>query len=199
MTEGAASPRSAWRAAATSALLALVVMGCVTGLGRYLEGREHQGEQLEALAAAADAVASLGASPGLDAVTGVSGQVADAVDVIVSGQTDAFGIARGAEVKLTHRAGRASTPIPSVDAEALKARMSALAEVPSGAPAPPRLRFEARVVDGGEPVLLSAHASIVGSGEAGGMVRVSAWQTPSPDPIHWWRLGTRIRLSSALQ
>ncbi|MDP6945909.1 MAG: sugar ABC transporter permease, partial [Myxococcota bacterium] len=74
--------------------------------------------------------------------------------------------------------------------------MAALGEI-HGADAPARLRFEAVGGEGAQRPLLAAYATIRPPGaSAVGMVRVAAWQAPTPDPIPWWRVWLGVFLAA---
>ena len=193
MLETEASHHSPVRAAVAAFLVALLLIGCVTGLARYLSSREHQLDQLDTLAKVADTLAAEGQALSSEAIRqGLAPGVA-AVDVISSGATDAFGIARGAEVSETYRA--TDNAPPAIDAAALQAlqvRMAALAQAVEPIP---RLRYEATEHDDGG-VLLAAHALVAEPAE--GLVRVAGWQPVPPDPVPWWRLFLALIAASAL-
>ena len=178
----APEPVSALRAAGAAALVGLVLIGCVTGLGRYLTARDHQMAQLAELAGMADDVARLGPAVSVEQARSGLARDADGLDVVLVGQADAFGIARGARLAISHRAATA-TPSPPTSAEALQVRMAAISEATVLSP---RLRFAADELPGG--TLLAAFAPLSEPGGAhAGLVRVSSWQTQAEDPIPWWR------------
>ncbi|MGB0589440.1 MAG: carbohydrate ABC transporter permease [Myxococcota bacterium] len=181
------------RGAFAGALVALVLLGCITGLGRYLAEREHQAHQLQGLATLADGFALKGLSVSDGMVARALKTGALAVDVVQAGAVDAFGIERGARRVVSQQVpgGREG------DLSALQARMAAFGTSPVEA-APDKLRFEAAASQETSSLMLSAYAPIRSDdGATVGLVRVAALQTSGEDVIPWWRLLLALSLAAA--
>ena len=91
-------------------VVAAILLACLTGLARYLSEREHQGEQLQTLLEQAESLGALQSRERLRSAEALMRGGAEAVDVLLAGSVDAFGIERGAEHAIRLRRGGAAAP-----------------------------------------------------------------------------------------
>jgi ABC-type sugar transport system permease subunit len=177
-------PAGPMRAAGAAALVGLVLLGCVTGLGRYLSEREHQALQFLRVASLAHDLADRGVQADAAASRELLSGGAESVDVLVAGQVDSFGIERGARLVVAEH----SSPRFAGDLSAMQARMAAFGAA-GEVQVSERLRYEASQDTVTSTVVLAAYAPIrSGDHSVVGLVRVAATQREGADPIPWWRL-----------
>ena len=184
------------RGALAAFVVAAVLLGCVTGLGRYLSEREHQGMQLEALAEKASTLAALDLNEAKVSAEALIAGGAHSVDVMLAGRVDDFGIERGAEhvVKLRHSS---ALPGDAVDETSLQTRMAALGANAKASSVDLRLRFEALQSARGDGVVLAAYSPILdATGAVKGVVRLAFPDTAGDDPIPWWLLVAGLLLAA---